>query len=113
MYSLPLLSALNQRVNDEALLSQSFEIGFHPIIRRRRTSTPRIWYASLFAKLRGRYQPLRLVTGIRHVPYKERLQRVGLRSLHRRRLVVDIIADFKVLTSLLDVDPNCFFLPLG
>ncbi len=53
----------------------------------------------------------RLVTGIRHLPYKERLQRLGLHSLQRRRLRVDLITAFTIFTGLLDIDPTLFFLP--
>ncbi len=42
---------------------------------------------------------------------KERLQRLGLQSLQRRRLRVDLITTFKTFTGLLDVDLNSFFLP--
>ncbi len=45
----------------------------------------------------------RLVTGIRHLPYEERLQ--------RRRLQADLITAFRIFTGLLDIDPNLFFLP--
>ncbi len=40
-------------------LPRSLEIGFHPFIRSLTVSAPRIWYASLFAKPRCRYQPSR------------------------------------------------------
>ncbi len=53
----------------------------------------------------------RLVTGTRHLPYEERLQRLGLHSLRRRRLQADLITAFKIFTCLLDIDPNLFFLP--
>ncbi len=52
----------------------------------------------------------RLVTSIRHFPYEEKLQRLGLHSLQRRWLRVDLITVFKICTGLLDVDPNLFFL---
>ncbi len=52
----------------------------------------------------------RLVTGMRHLPYGERLQRLGLQSLQRRRLRDDLITAFKIFKGLLDVDPNLFFL---
>ncbi len=45
----------------------------------------------------------RLVIGIRHLPYEERLQ--------RRRLLADLITAFKIFKGLLDIDPNLFFLP--
>ncbi len=53
----------------------------------------------------------RLVTGMRHLPYEERLQRLGLHSLQRRRLWDDLITAFKIFKGLLDIDPNMFFLP--
>ncbi len=53
----------------------------------------------------------RLVTGIRHLPYEERLQRLSLHSLQGRRLRPDRITAFKMLMGLLD--SNLFFsLPL-
>ncbi len=52
-----------------------------------------------------------LVTGMRHFPYEERLQRLGLHSLQRRRLRDDLITAFKICKGLLDIDPNLFFLP--
>ncbi len=55
----------------------------------------------------------RLVPSIRHLLYEEKLQRLGLHSLQRRRLRSDLITAFKIFTGLLDVDPNFFFaLPL-
>ncbi len=47
---------------------------------------------------------------MRHLPYEERLQRLGLHSLQqRRRLQADLITAFKIFTGLLDIDPNLFF----
>ncbi len=45
---------------------------------------------------------------MRHLPYEERLQRLGFHSLQRRRLRADLITAFKVFTGLLDIDPNFF-----
>ncbi len=53
----------------------------------------------------------RLVTGILHLPYEERLQRLGLHSLQRRQIRTDPITTFKKLRGLLDVDPNLSFFP--
>ncbi len=53
----------------------------------------------------------RLVTGMRHLPYEERLQRLSLHSLQRRRLRDDLITAFKIFKGLLDIDPNLFFPP--
>ncbi len=57
------------------------------------------------------YEATRLATGIRHLPYEERLQRLGLHYLQRWRLWVVLITAFKMFTGLLDMDPNVFFLP--
>ncbi len=51
---------------------------------------------------------IRLVTGIRHLPNEERLQRLGIRSLQRRRLQVSLITAFKIFIGILDVDRNFF-----
>ncbi len=53
----------------------------------------------------------RLVTGMRHLSYEERLQRLGLHSLQRKRLRADLITAFKILTGLLDIDPDLLFPP--
>ncbi len=52
-----------------------------------------------------------LVTGMHHLPYEERLQRLGLHSLQRRRLRADLIVELKIFTGLLDVDSSLFFSP--
>ncbi len=46
----------------------------------------------------------RLVTGMRHLPYKEWLQRLDLHPLQRRRLRDDLITVFKIFMGLLDID---------
>ncbi len=48
---------------------------------------------------------------IQRLATRERLQRMGLHSLQRRRLWADLITAFKIFKGLLDVDPNLFFLP--
>ncbi len=53
---------------------------------------------------------IKLVPGIYHLSYEERLQWLGLHSPQRRRLRADLIATFKMSTVLLDADPS-FFLP--
>ncbi len=53
----------------------------------------------------------RLETGMCHLLYEERLQRLGLHSLQRRRLRADLITVFKIFKGLVDIDPNLFFLP--
>ncbi len=46
-----------------------------------------------------------------NLPSDERLQRLGLHSLQRRRLRDDLITAFKIFKGLLDINPNLFFLP--
>ncbi len=53
----------------------------------------------------------RLITGMRHLPYEERLQRLGLHSLQRRRLRDDLITAFKIFKGLLEIDLNLCFIP--
>ncbi len=53
----------------------------------------------------------RLVTSMCHLPYGEKLQRLGLHPLQQRRLRDDLITAFKIFKGLLDIDPNLFFLP--
>ncbi len=43
---------------------------------------------------------------MRHLPYEKRLQRLGLHSLHRRRLCADLITAFKIFTGLLVIDSD-------
>ncbi len=50
---------------------------------------------------------------MRHLPYEERLQRLGLHSLQLRRLQADLIPTFKIFTGLLGIDLNLFCLPLS
>ncbi len=51
----------------------------------------------------------RLVKGFRRLPYEERLRRLGLHSLHRRRLRGDLIVAYNVFSGGLDLDPSLFF----
>ncbi len=46
-------------LHNKALLPRYLVIGFRPLIRGLSASASWIWYASLFAKPRGRYQPFR------------------------------------------------------
>ncbi len=46
-----------------------------------------------------------LVTGIRQLPYEERLQRLGLHSLQRGRLRANQITAFKIFTGLSPSSP--------
>ncbi len=47
-----------------------------------------------------------LVIGMRHLPYEERLQLLGLHALQRRQLRADLMSAINIFKGLLDIDPN-------
>ncbi len=51
----------------------------------------------------------RLVSGLRHVQYEERLRQLNLFSLERRRLRDDLILAFKIFKGEVDPNPSEFF----
>ncbi len=51
----------------------------------------------------------RLVKGFRRLPYEERLHRLGLHSLRRRRLRGNLTVVYKMFFGGLDLDPSLFF----
>ncbi len=51
----------------------------------------------------------RLLKGFRRLPYEERLGRLGLHSLCRRRLRENLIVVYKMFSVGLDLSPSLFF----
>ncbi len=58
-----------------------------------------------------RYAGLLAVKGFRRLPCEERLCRLGLHSLRRRRLLGDLIVVYNMLPGGLNLDPSLFFIP--
>ena len=54
----------------------------------------------------------RQVSGMGNLPYQERLDKLGLTSLHARRERGDMIESFKIRTGKVDVQQNIWFTPL-
>ncbi len=52
----------------------------------------------------------RLVRGLHHVPYKERLRQLNFFSLERRRLRDDIVLAFKIFKGEVNLNPSDFFI---
>ncbi len=50
----------------------------------------------------------RLVSGLRHVPYEERLRQLNIFSLERRRLRAGLILAFKIFKGEIDLNPPDF-----
>ncbi len=91
-----------------ALFPRSLEIGFHPFTLGLSASVPPpACSINLVGDINHLEQIHRsatgLVTGMRHLPYEERLQ--------RRQLRADLMTTRKIFTGLLDIDPELFFLP--
>ncbi len=54
---------------------------------------------------------MRLLKGFRRLPYVERLRRLDLHFLNRRRLRGDLIPVYKAFSGGLDLDPSHLFNP--
>ncbi len=52
----------------------------------------------------------RLVRGLRHVPFEERLRQLNLLSRERRHLRADLILAFKIVKGEVNLNPSGFFL---
>ncbi len=54
---------------------------------------------------------MRLIKGFRRLPNQERLRRLGVHSLRRRRLRGDLIVAYKFFSRGSDLDLSLFFIP--
>ena len=55
----------------------------------------------------------KLVRGLRHLPYEQRLKSLDFYTLFRRRLRGDLIEVFKILNGYYEIDPTKFFTLTG
>ncbi len=87
-------------LNNKSLLQRSFEIGFHPFIRSHLEYGMPACSPNPVAGInhldRIKRLASRLVSGMRNFPNEERLQRLSLHSLERRRLRADLITAIKI-----------------
>ena len=58
---------------------------------------------------RVQHRATKLVEGMRGLPYEERLRRLNMTTLERRRLRGDMIETYKILTGRERIDVDCFF----
>ncbi len=96
-----------EATNNKALLPRSLEIGalVRPHLEYGMPACSQNLVADINHLERIQRIATRFVTGMRHLPFEERLQRLGLHSLQRRRLRDDLISAFKIFRGL---DPNLF-----
>ncbi len=50
-----------------------------------------------------------MVSGLKHLSYKDRLKRLNMMSLEEHRVRGDLIEAYKILTRKEDIEPQQFF----
>jgi hypothetical protein len=92
---------------------KNFTILYSTFVRPHLEYCVQVWSPYLVGDVnhleRVQRQATRMVRSIRHLPYEQRLARLNLFSLRRRRLRGDLIETFKIVKQISRVDPNYFF----
>ena len=94
------------------ITSRNFVVLYNTFVRPHLEYCVRAWAPYLQRDMnhleRVQRQATRMVRSLRHLPYEERLARLNMFSLRRRRLRGDLIETFKIIKNIEKVDPQYF-----